>query len=130
MAKLTTRPDTQTLNATIGTNLQVKLVPKNADGSIFDCTDFDSENTLEIVPTSGPVNGKQMQITMAIVAADATGITVSITEANLDTAFQSSYGVTSVSGYFEASDGTDNILAWVGTLVFQSNPATALGYAL
>jgi len=126
MANLATIPDNKALTIAysqsqlFGSMPTVKLVPKNPDGSIFDCTGYNTGNLAYQAPKPSDPTGAQSG-TFTVSAADATGITLSF-----NTTAATSYATTMTTNsspmQINVSDGTNQILACNGTLNLKSLP--------
>ncbi len=126
MANLTTVPDAAQiqLNFSIGGNQasswQHKYVPKNIDGTIFNCTAAATATIYVNTPTYiNPSNNANFPCTIG--TADATGVVLSMTEAqviNLLSAMTS--GTTKYT--IAINNGVDNFLTGIGNVIVAVQP--------
>jgi hypothetical protein len=97
-----------------------KLIPRAIDGSVYDCTGVIAANLTVAAPTALNPNATIVEV-LAISVADATGITLSITEAN--TADLAAKLLSrNVPCNINALTATDAFLAATGNLAMQVTP--------
>ena len=110
------RPDNSSIQFQQGAGWQQKFIPKTADGSaVFDCTNFTTSPTLYI-QTGFTGLDFSANATPTVVTHDTTGISLSLTSAQVITLLQTSVGSRNGNYYFQASDGTNTIMLAVGTV--------------
>lgn len=120
MAFLNVLPDTKALSAScslsnpnIVIGFKTKFVPKNVDGTIFDCTGMSAATLTYNIPTlAAPVN--EVGQTLTIDTADATGITVTATPAQAAVFFIDNYPSKAYS--LVGFDGTNTSVLGKGNL--------------
>jgi len=127
MAHLSTIPD-NTKNPVITGSLsipnlsvaQFKLIPKNPDGTVFDCTGTTSATMLVGQPTIG-TPATQVALSFTVTTADATGLTLNTNGASLLAFVQA---IASVSNRYSMScnTATDDYIAAVGNVNVSVGP--------
>jgi len=114
MALLSKVPQNQALTLVQGSAPQVNIVAKNADGTTFDATGFDSTVSLKVYANRQSTTAVINNTTIATVGS-ATGLLVSFTAAVIETIL-AAIGSGNAWYTFEGSDGTDTVNAGYGTL--------------
>jgi len=107
MAHIPTQALSTSLSLVQGSTVDLRLVPKNPDGSVYDCTGY-TTCTMNLffnrVLSATPLDN----FSPTVSGADATGITITVTEAIIDAI--KGYIQTNNGWYtFVVDDGTDNI---------------------
>jgi len=126
MAHLNSTPDnfSITLNystyATFATGAQVKLVPKNIDGTVFDCTGMNAASLNYFYPSPGNAE-RQANQPITVGTADATGIVLSLTPAQA-TAIAATMTNTNAPADITISNGTDTMIAGKGNVALNLVP--------
>jgi hypothetical protein len=126
MANLNKLPDRLNVNLTYTgqtSSAQMpsfKLVPKNPDGSIFDCTGYNVATFIIALPTlANPLLSDGATLTIGL--ADATGIVIAPTQAEATNLAASMPGTRS-SGSISITDGTNTVVAGLGQFLGTYNP--------
>jgi hypothetical protein len=119
-------PDTLNFTANFSTQLdaynkvQIKVVPKNPDGTPFNCT---SATTVDVYGSNyaqGPAGSNGVDATGTITAHDATGLTFTLDSANLNTLTLAANPAMKLSVIM--SDGTTPLVAASGQARLVVNP--------
>lgn len=116
MAQLTASINQQSLTPAKGYDYQWKTVPKNIDGTIKDMTTFNAGTaTLPLYATSDALGPLVTTITPTVVSGDATGITLKMTAADMNT-IVNNFRFNGSRGFYTltVSNGTDTVRAAVG----------------
>jgi len=113
MAFIPTKPVNNNIVMVQGSTWYQKFIPLNPDGTVYDCTVLDTGN-LNILtdPISQVELGDQ---TLTVAAADATGITFSLTAAQVG-AIQAMLGTNRGAQNVTAGDGTDTLNVAYGNI--------------
>lgn len=85
---------------------QQKFVPKNPDGTIFDCTGIATATLISQTPVSAPVPAQVSQV-ITVTTADATGIVVTATPAQMTT-FMDNWNQNAGQYMMQGTDGSSN----------------------
>ena len=120
-------PQQISFTSNLGNDFQTKLVPRNADNSIFDCTNYSVSPTLKYLPQQGnAAAGTPLSLTPTVEAHDATGITIKIAAAALATAAAALYGMPAQFSFEVTDSGTNVLLAAFGQMTISQNPSNPL----
>jgi len=124
MATLDSIPAQQTLTASYSRSQasggmgKIKLIPKNLDGTVMDMTGFTGASI--ILPLATPIAPTTVQSnSLTIDVADATGLSVSLTQSQLTTVLNNMINLPASNPYsITAVNGTpDTVLVASGTFV-------------
>ena len=119
-------PDVSSLSINPQSDFQRLFVPKNADGTVFDCTTWNGTLIWHFKPTSS-IAQKVSPFTLPCTETghDTTGVTITATKADMKSAFESALGlpcdyvITLNNG-----GGTDTMVLAQATIAWQYNQAT------
>lgn len=126
MAKLNSIPDKLTVlinysqTAAIGNSAQFKLVPKNPDGSIIDCSTYNS-NVINYQTTTPSGGTTYTNNPIQTILGDATGIVLGLNQSECAT-LAGAMTNASVAASVSLDDGTNQLVAGVGTLNLKVTP--------
>jgi len=118
MANLPTVPQNTGLSMTysvfsgIATGFSTKFIPKNSDGTVFDCTGLNAAVLALKTPTAILPNNSATQV-LTVVTADATGIVLAANEAAAS-ALADYFQTTSAAYSITATDGTNTSIVGTG----------------
>lgn len=120
MANLNTQP--QSVNLSLTRNQQYafsagwlqKFVPKNVDGTIFDCTGLVGA-TLAVIQPTLTSSLAEVSAACTVGTADATGVVLSMTPAQADSLF-AQLNNTNLNYSIVATDGTNLSIVGKGSL--------------
>ena len=113
-------PQQQTLSAKYDSasaayqGLQAKFVPRNLDNTIFDCTPATGVDVIAMNIAGKSSFRIETELGGTLVAADATGITISLSAADLATL--TDLGTANASFVLKVTDGTNQIVLGYGSL--------------
>jgi len=118
MALLPSIPENKQLTPVQGSSTSFKFIPKNADGTVKDCTGMTSVSVqLFFDSTSQLAAGSPLGLTVTL--ADATGISATM-DATVNATAVSTLGYLRGAYIAEIGDGTDTINGAYG--IFQVTP--------
>lgn len=124
MAQLEVIPDDTNQTAILGAPKTIKVVPKNPDGTIFDCTGFTTILGLRTTaPGAYQLNEVQDLDVSGGATADATGITFTIPFNNVTALCKTYTNMSTIAAQLSAGNGTNLINAWSGLLNLNYNNA-------
>ncbi len=128
MANLQSIPQTYNSSSTFSLDAafwsgvaEQKLAPKDATGAIIDLTGYNGATLSLLFPTANNPSGN-LDLTMTVGTADATGIIVSATPAQVATAFNNKTPAGSYKAVIHVTDATDTVIAASGTLNLLTAP--------
>jgi len=99
-----------------GNSYQLKLIPKNPDGTVFDCTGINNANLEVLSDATTATNLGTIGLTVG--TADATGVIVTMSPANV-TSVGSVLGTNRGVYTIGLGDGTDTLNGAYGNLAVQ-----------
>ena len=126
MANLTTVPQnvpitiSYSASVPIGSGFQQKFVPKNIDGTIFDCTGLDGATFNVLTPTALYPQGVASN-SLTVGTADATGVVLSCSE-TVAAAIADIMQTNSAKYSIQATDGTNISLVGIGQITLNIVP--------
>jgi hypothetical protein len=126
MANATLKPAKDAILFIRGSGWSQKFVPKNNDDTVFDCTDYSASGGLAapFLPTASPRDVTPKTQALTFTANDATGITFSLTAAQVEFIYQASCGLPgTISGWAQNSDSV-NAVIFSSVYTFQTAPGT------
>ena len=100
--------------------IEQKFVPKNPDGTVFDCTDLTA--CVMKAQLQGPNPSLAINCNGTMTTHDATGFTWSMTGAQALGLYANGGGYTNFKYTLQITDSTTYLIAGIGNLVIGINP--------
>lgn len=131
MAILSVIPDNKGVNVYAGAGVSLLFSPKNPDGSVKDMSGFTVANSMIVMPSGQFATADQLTMDLSGGSSgDATGVTVVISEAQVNSLITQFYPATSCAADLQSGDGTDFVQSWTGNILLNYNTANAARFSL